>query len=67
MNFSDFAKISTDKKYFSEIDKSKRIEIIVSFLAMLELVKRGIVRVNQDNHFRDIEIESENTSVPSYI
>ena len=33
---------------------------------MLELVKQGVVRVNQNRHFDDISIESENTGVPSY-
>ena len=32
---------------------------------MLELVKQGMVRVNQDKHFEDIQIEGEN-AVPSY-
>ncbi len=42
------------------------IYLIVSFLAMLELVKQGLVRVNQEKHFEDISIESENLSVPRY-
>ena len=33
---------------------------------MLELVKQGMVRVNQDKHFEDIQIEGENAGVPSY-
>jgi len=51
---------------FSGIGKVEKVEVIVSFLAMLELVKQGAVRVSQDNHFEDIEIESENTGVPVY-
>lgn len=43
-----------------------KVEIIVSFLAMLELVKRGAVRVKQDRHFDDISIETESTGVPTY-
>ena len=43
-----------------------RVTVIVSFLAMLELVKQGVVRVNQQAHFDDIEIESESVSVPQY-
>lgn len=65
-SFSDFAKASTDKKDFSGVGREERINIIVSFLAMLELVKQGVVRVNQENHFDDIEIETENIGVPSY-
>jgi chromatin segregation and condensation protein Rec8/ScpA/Scc1 (kleisin family) len=38
----------------------------VAFLAMLELVKQGAVRVNQEKDFEDIEIESENINTPTY-
>jgi segregation and condensation protein A len=51
---------------FSKMGKVDKVEVIVGFLAMLELVKRGAVRVRQQNHFGDIEIESEETSVPVY-
>lgn len=46
--------------------KAEKVEVIVGFLAMLELVKRGAVRVAQKNHFEEIEIECENIGVPSY-
>ncbi len=48
MSFKDFAK-----------DKEGRINIIVSFLAMLELVKQGVIRVVQERHFDDIVMETE--------
>lgn len=51
---------------FSGVGKVEKIDVIVSFLAMLELVKQGTVRVNQENHFDDIQIETENTGVPTY-
>lgn len=51
---------------FSEADKKDRINIIVSFLAMLELVKQGTISVTQDSHFSDITMESDNISVPKY-
>jgi len=53
-------------KDFSGIGKAEKIEVIISFLAMLELVKRGAVRVSQDKHFDDINIESEESGVPIY-
>jgi segregation and condensation protein A len=53
-------------KDFSDMGKTEKVNVIVSFLAMLELVKQGLVRVNQDRHFEDIQIESENTGVPTY-
>lgn len=46
--------------------KSDKITVIVSFLAMLELVKQGLLRAEQNNHFEEIEIESESVSVPIY-
>lgn len=45
--------------------KEERVNTIVSFLAMLELVREGILNVIQDNHFEDILIhknEGENLS-----
>jgi len=65
-SFSDFANTSSDKKDFPNMNKGEKINIIVSFLAMLELVKRGAVRVSQEKHFEDIQIESEKTGVPFY-
>ncbi len=47
-------------------EKAEKVEVIVSFLAMLELVKRGAVRVAQENHFEEIEMECENIGVPNY-
>lgn len=51
---------------FSRFGKGDKVTIIVSFLAMLELVKQGIVRVNQERHFSDIDMEAEKISVPQY-
>ena len=65
-SFSDFAKASTDKKDFSGIGRTEKVNVIVSFLAMLELIKQGLVRVSQDKHFEDIQIESESAGVPMY-
>ena len=42
---------------FSKKDGAKKSHIIVSFLALLELVKQGIVSVTQDKHFEDIVME----------
>lgn len=51
---------------FSGIGKKEKVEVIVSFLAMLELVKRGVLLVKQENHFDDITIETDSISIPSY-
>ncbi len=55
MSFKEFSK-----------DKEGRVNIIVSFLAMLELVKQGIISVVQERHFDDIVMETENIGLPKY-
>jgi len=42
----------------------KKVSVIVGFLAMLELVKRGAIRVTQEGD--EIEMESETLDTPSY-
>lgn len=53
-------------KEFSGKDKANKVHVIVSFLAMLELVKQGIISVTQDNHTDDILMETEGLSTPNY-
>lgn len=60
MSFRDFSGI---KKVITQEEK---VHIIVSFLAMLELVKQGLLEVKQESRFDDIEIEKTNISVPVY-
>lgn len=56
MNFKEFAG--------QAVTKEEKVFVIVGFLAMLELVKQGIVNVIQDNNFKDIIIENnEETSI----
>jgi segregation and condensation protein A len=38
-------------------ERSQKVYTIVSFLGMLELVRRGLVEANQDNLFEDITLE----------
>ncbi len=40
--------------------------VIVSFLALLELVKQGIINAQQHEHFGDITLQSDAVSVPTY-
>ncbi len=42
--------------------KSEKVFIVVSFLALLELVKDGIIHVMQDGRFEDIAISHNNDS-----
>lgn len=41
-------------------------EVIVGFLALLELVKQGIINATQEKDFGDISLESSAVSTPSY-
>lgn len=45
---------------------AERHEIVVGFLALLELVKQGIIKATQNEKFGDIHLESESVSTPSY-
>jgi segregation and condensation protein A len=47
-------------------DKIERVEMIVSFLALLELVKQGSVEAAQYGAFGDIRITNTSTNVPRY-
>ncbi|MDO8565309.1 MAG: ScpA family protein [bacterium] len=49
----------------SDMKHKDKISIIVGFLAMLELVKRGAIRVTQEGG--DIHIESEGINTPHYV
>lgn len=53
-------------KDFSGAHKENKVNVIVGFLAMLELFKQGTIHVNQDVNFSDIHIESKSISVPRY-
>jgi len=60
LNFKDFHNSKGVMTY------EKKVSIIIGFLAMLELVKRGAIRVSQVDR-GDIEIESEIVGTPTYI
>ncbi|MBI5133801.1 MAG: segregation/condensation protein A [Candidatus Taylorbacteria bacterium] len=51
---------------FTNSHKTEKVSVIVSFLAMLELVKQGIINVTQEKHFEDIQMETESVGVPRY-
>ncbi len=53
MSFNEFANSHTGD---AETHKEKKVYVIVSFLAMLELVRQGLVDVVQNNAFDDMEI-----------
>jgi chromatin segregation and condensation protein Rec8/ScpA/Scc1 (kleisin family) len=43
-----------------------KVTIIVSFLAMLELVKQGVISVKQEDAMGDIEMENGQVGTPNY-
>jgi len=53
-------KLTKGKKYnFNDlVDKNDKIDIIVSFLAILHLAKEGVVELNQDTNFSDIKLNA---------
>ncbi len=69
MNFAEFAKTQSDTESAGAkhvVDKGERINIIVSFLAMLELIKLGVIEASQENPEGDISIETKILGVPNY-
>ncbi len=65
MSFREFAG-AHGKGTGTVIPREERVNIIVSFLAMLELVKQGIINVHQEDRHNDIHMETQDVSVPSY-
>lgn len=53
-------------KEFTRKHKENRVHVIVSFLAMLELVKNGVLQVSQEANFGDIVMETKEVGVPKY-
>ena len=53
-------------KEFSGAGKVEKVEVIVSFLAMLELVKQGLLAVSQEKHGEDIIMETGVIGTPQY-
>ncbi len=59
--------ISMSFKEFSGYHKKDKVNVIVSFLAMLELVKEGIIETTQKQDYDDIEIQTKEFETPNYI
>lgn len=57
----------TSNKVFNEIEaKEQKQHIVVSFLALLELVKQNMILVNQEKSFDEIDIKSIEVDTPTY-
>ncbi|HEV7702612.1 MAG TPA: ScpA family protein [Candidatus Paceibacterota bacterium] len=59
MNFSEFAGKAPGKQYTRE----EKVHVIVSFLAMLELVRNGILDAVQGSHSEDIIISKQEEEI----
>ena len=46
--------------------KKDRVNVIISFLAMLELVKQGALEVTQNRNFSDILMKTKQVGLPKY-
>lgn len=53
-------------KEFAGQHSKERVNVIVGFLAMLELVKQGTIHVSQEQTFGDIHMETKSIGVPRY-
>ena len=63
MRFKDFA---TAHQKEATTEREAKVNTIVGFLAMLELVKRGVLLVRQREEFADIEMEHGVVGTPQY-
>ncbi len=50
----------------TKVNKEERVHVIVSFLAMLELVKQGVLDAHQEGLFDEIHMETGEVGVPRY-
>lgn len=67
ISFKDFHGLSAGKVGSKgTMTYEKKVSIIIGFLAMLELIKRGAIRVTQEGR-GDIEMESEVVRTPNYV
>ncbi len=51
---------------FAGVGKQEKVSVVVHFLAMLELVKQGVIDARQDKPFHDIEMHTSILGVPRY-
>lgn len=58
--------INMSFKEFAGVGKAEKVDVIVSFLALLELVKQGTIHVRQQAEHDDIFIETKDVGVPKY-
>jgi len=62
MSFKKFSGLQDN----SGFTKKEKLTVVVSFLAMLELVKQGIIIVRQACQFGDIDMQTQDIGIPNY-
>jgi segregation and condensation protein A len=76
MSFREFAKANGNSNgsgnsiggtTSDEKTREYKVNIIISFLAMLELVKQGVIHVTQERPGDDINMETQTACVPQYM
>jgi len=60
------ASMQVSFREFSGLAPEGKVNVIVSFLAMLELVRQGVIRVEQSAHFGEITMHADNVGLPHY-
>lgn len=60
------ANLKMSFREFAGVGKEEKVNVIVSFLAMLELVKQGVLAATQDSHEADIHMETGVLDTPKY-
>ncbi len=63
MSFNEYSGLNT----LNNSSKEKKVNVVISFLAMLELVKQGAISVKQDSQFGDIDMDTQEVSIPNYM
>ncbi len=58
--------INLSFKEFTNFGKEEKVNVIISFLAMLQLVKDGMIDVEQHKEYSDINIKTKQFNTPDY-
>jgi segregation and condensation protein A len=64
--FTNFSGHSNTKFKDQEEFREHKKHVVLSFLALLELVKQNMILANQNNLFEDIDVESLKAKTPQY-
>lgn len=66
LKFTNFSGQNNKKFTNQEEFKEHKKHVVLSFLALLELIKQNMILANQSNLFEDIDIESLKVNTPEY-